>query len=115
MKDITKVFKDYLCPRDIKLPQDCLGTEDCYKCWRKALAGRRVYIETPFKPENRQNDKRKTNRGMFIPESPKAAEMDDFKANVDKSLNELNRGIMQLEREIHLLWREVEYLKGETK
>lgn len=115
MKDITNIIPFNPCPQAIGLKGDCDGYTLCSDCWKQALEGHRVWLEDISKPENRPNDERSTDKGMFIPKSPKDAELDDFKTNVDKSLNELNRGIMQLETEIEMLWSEVEYLKGKVK
>ncbi len=100
MKDITNTLPFNTCPQDIGLKGDCGAYAQCSECWKQALEGYRVWLEDISKPENRPNDKRSTGKGMFMPESPKDAEMDD-----------LRRSVAQLETEIEMLWNEVNRLK----
>lgn len=53
-------------------------------------------LEAACKTENKPSDEPKTDKGMFIPESPNDAETDDF---VGKSLAEIAVKVNQMEKE----------------
>lgn len=57
-------------------------------------------IKATCKTENRPCETRTTDKGMFMPEAPKDAEIGD-----------LERRVSQNETEIEMLWNEVERLK----
>lgn len=65
-------------------------------------------LETTCKTDNRPSDARSTTAWMDIPESPNE---ENFRANVDESLTELNREIMQCETDIQMLWDAVEAIR----
>lgn len=63
-------------------------------------------LEAACKTENKLSDEPKTDKGMFIPESPNDAETDDF---VGRSLTEMAVKINQLEKELDTVLSELKH------
>ena len=66
-----------------------------------------VVREIALKTENSLSDRGTTTAWMNMPESPN----DDFKRNVDESLNELNWKITRCETDIEMLWDAVDAIR----
>lgn len=79
--------------------------DDAWKIVREAA------LKGTCNMENRPNDEEKADKGMFIPEGGDVVGDWLFKTNVDHSLNQLNKAIMQNETEITMLWDAVNAIK----
>lgn len=73
---------------------------------RQAICFAIDVIDSTCKPENEPTEEPKTDKGMFIPESPNDAETDDF---VGRSLTGMAVKINQLEKELEQVLSELKY------
>lgn len=94
IREATKKIERLLYPSIHEInKRDPYFAQEIDEAW---LLIRRVALTT-CKVENSPSDKGTTSAGLDIPESPTEAKRDDFRANVDESLQELDERIQRLE------------------